>query len=59
MGLGDSESWSHDNKFCYQAKLADKWLGKLGARRLYPLGEICMKYEGNQKLKNGYKILLH
>ena len=49
LGLGDSESWSHDNKFCYQAKLADKWLGKLGARRLYPLGEICMKYEGEPK----------
>lgn len=44
LGLGDSESWPE--KFCYQARLADKWLGKLGGRRLYPLGEVCMKYEG-------------
>ncbi|CCG24463.1 flavodoxin [Candida orthopsilosis Co 90-125] len=50
LGLGDSESWSGD-KFCYQAKLADKWLGKLGGRRLYPLGEVCMKYEGEPKAK--------
>ncbi|KAI5956950.1 YPO7 [Candida jiufengensis] len=48
LGLGDSESWSGD-KFCYQAKLTDKWLGKLGGRRLYPLGEVCMKYEGEPK----------
>ncbi|CAL1194508.1 unnamed protein product [Candida parapsilosis] len=50
LGTGDSESWSGD-KFCYQAKLADKWLGKLGGRRLYPLGEVCMKYEGEPKAK--------
>ncbi|EMG50150.1 TYW1 S-adenosyl-L-methionine-dependent tRNA 4-demethylwyosine synthase [Candida maltosa Xu316] len=48
LGLGDSESWGGD-KFCYQSKLADKWLGKLGARRLYPLGQVCMKYEGDPK----------
>ena len=48
LGLGDSESWSGE-KFCYQSKLADKWLGKLGARRLYPLGQVCMKYQGEPK----------
>lgn len=48
LGLGDSESWAGD-KFCYQAKLADRWLGKLGARRLFPVGEVCMKYEGEPK----------
>lgn len=48
LGLGDSESWNGD-KFCYQGKLADKWLGKLGGRRLYPMGQICMKYEGEPK----------
>lgn len=47
LGLGDSESWLE--KFCYQAKLADRWLGKLGGRRLFPVGEICMKYEGEPK----------
>ena len=48
LGLGDSESWSGD-KFCYQAKLADRWMGKLGGRRLFPVGEVCMKYEGEPK----------
>lgn len=47
LGLGDSESWPE--KFCYQARLADKWLGKLGGRRLYPVGEVCMKYQGEPK----------
>lgn len=48
LGLGDSESWSGE-KFCYQAGLADKWLGKLGARRLFPFGQVCMKFEGEPK----------
>lgn len=48
LGLGDSESWAGD-KFCYQAKLADRWMGKLGGRRLYPVGEVCMKYDGEPK----------
>lgn len=47
LGLGDSESWPE--KFCYQAKLADKWMGKLGGRRLFPVGEVCMKFEGEPK----------
>lgn len=45
LGLGDSESWSE--LFCYQAKLADKWLSKLGARRLFPLGRLCVKNDIN------------
>lgn len=48
LGLGDSESWGGE-KFCYQATLADKWLAKLGGRRLFPLGQVCMKYEGEPK----------
>lgn len=48
LGLGDSESWDGE-KFCYQAKLADRWLGKLGGRRLFPVGEVCMKFEGEPK----------
>lgn len=51
LGLGDSELWPE--KFCYQAKLADRWLAKLGGRRLFPVGEVCMKYEGDPKA-NGW-----
>lgn len=60
LGLGDSESWG-GLKFCYQAQLADRWLGKLGARRLFPLGQICMKHEGEPKAQdwiNGFATLL-
>lgn len=48
LGLGDLESWG-GAKFCYQAKSADRWLGKLGGRRLFPLGEVCMKYDTETK----------
>lgn len=48
LGLGDSESWNGE-KFCYQAKLVDRWMGKLGGRRLFPVGEVCMKYEGEPR----------
>lgn len=60
LGLGDSESWD-GSKFCYQARLADKWLGKLGARRLFPVGQVCMKHEGEPKTQdwiNGFAELL-
>ncbi|CCE83960.1 Piso0_004557 [Millerozyma farinosa CBS 7064] len=60
LGLGDSESWKGE-QFCYQARLADRWLGKLGARRLYPVGQVCMKYEGEPKAQdwiNGFSALL-
>lgn len=45
LGLGDSESWN-GNLFCYQARLADRWLAKLGARRLFPVGQNCVKHHG-------------
>lgn len=48
LGLGDSESWPE--KFCYQAKKTDYWLGKLGGRRIFPVGEICMKTGGDLKV---------
>lgn len=48
LGLGDSESWG-GSKFCYQSKLADYWLAKLGGRRIFPRGEVCMKFEGEPK----------
>lgn len=60
LGLGDSESWN-GSKFCYQALLADKWLGKLGARRLFPVGQVCVKHEGEPKTQewiNGFASLL-
>lgn len=41
LGLGDSESWPE--LFCYQSKMADKLLSKLGARRIFPLGKLCVK----------------
>lgn len=50
IGIGDSESWGSSDKFCYQAKKADYWLGKLGARRIFPLGEICIKTGGDKKI---------
>lgn len=48
LGLGDLESWPE--KFCYQAKKTDYWLGKLGARRIFPVGEICIKTGGDLKI---------
>ena len=43
--VGDSSEWGDDKRFCRDAKLADKWLGKLtggiaGAhsRRIFPIG---------------------
>lgn len=41
LGLGDSESWP--DLFCYQSKIADKSMSKLGARRIFPLGRLCVK----------------
>lgn len=54
LGLGDSESWP-GNKFCYQAEVCDKWLGKLGGRRLHPLGKVCVKFEGEGKANTWIK----
>ncbi|OUM55562.1 hypothetical protein BVG19_g5114 [[Candida] boidinii] len=49
LGLGDTESWPE--KFCYQSKLTDKYLSKLGGRRLFPLGQVCMKTGGLTKIE--------
>lgn len=46
FGLGDSESWPE--KFCYQAKQADKLMSKLGCRRIFPLGTACVKTTGRK-----------
>lgn len=42
FGIGDSSEWGDDRRFCRDAKLADKWLGKLtggtASRRIFPIG---------------------
>lgn len=43
FGIGDSESWPDRSKFCYQALCVDTLLGKLGARRINPIGLGCVK----------------
>lgn len=43
FGIGDKESWPEESKFCYQAIKMDRLLGKLGARRISPLGTGCVK----------------
>ncbi|CCE65062.1 hypothetical protein TPHA_0J02420 [Tetrapisispora phaffii CBS 4417] len=48
LGLGDSESWPE--KFCYQAKMTDTWISKLGGRRIFPVGEVCVKVDGEDKV---------
>lgn len=55
LGLGDSESWP--DKFCYQAGEVDKWMAKLGGRRIYPVGKICMKIGGNSDIENWASLL--
>ncbi|ODQ82851.1 hypothetical protein BABINDRAFT_30660 [Babjeviella inositovora NRRL Y-12698] len=55
LGLGDAESYPE--KFCYQAKIADKYLAKLGARRIFPLGQVCMKYKGDSGFEEWNRLL--
>ncbi|CAR27290.1 hypothetical protein ZYGR_0I05640 [Zygosaccharomyces rouxii] len=50
LGIGDSESWPE--RFCYQAKKADHWIARLGGRRVFPVGEVCMKYDGEKKIED-------
>lgn len=50
LGLGDSESWP-GAKFCSQAIAADYWMAKLGGRRLFPVGTVCVKHEGEAHSK--------
>lgn len=56
LGLGDLESWPE--KFCYQAKRTDYWLGKLGARRIFPVGEICIKTGGDLKINEWIEMFV-
>ncbi|CAR30195.1 putative tRNA 4-demethylwyosine synthase [Lachancea thermotolerans CBS 6340] len=55
LGIGDSESWPE--KFCYQARQADLLLAKQGGRRVFPVGEICMKFGGDPKVSEWSKLL--
>ncbi|AMD21370.1 HER091Cp [Eremothecium sinecaudum] len=55
LGVGDSESWPE--KFCYQAKDVDEWIAKLGGRRIYPLGRVCVKFGGDPKVEEWAELL--
>ncbi|EDO19401.1 hypothetical protein Kpol_1002p48 [Vanderwaltozyma polyspora DSM 70294] len=55
LGLGDSESWPE--KFCYQAKKTDHWIARLGGRRVFPVGEVCMKLDGDSKVEAWANLL--
>ncbi|GMM55880.1 putative tRNA 4-demethylwyosine synthase [Maudiozyma humilis] len=55
LGLGDSESWP--DKFCYQANKVDYWVSHLGGRRIFPVGKICMKYDGFEKVGEWAELL--
>lgn len=43
FAVGDQEQWPEEDKFCYQGILVDKFLGKLGAKRIFPIGMGCIK----------------
>ncbi|GMM33779.1 putative tRNA 4-demethylwyosine synthase [Saccharomycopsis crataegensis] len=49
IGIGDREHYP--NKFCYQATETDKYLFKLGARRIFPLGKFCIKNDKDEKIR--------
>lgn len=55
LGIGDSESWPE--KFCYQAKIADHWIARLGGRRVFPVGQVCMKRGGISEVQNWVNLL--
>ncbi|AET37945.1 putative tRNA 4-demethylwyosine synthase Ecym_2196 [Eremothecium cymbalariae DBVPG len=54
LGIGDSESWPE--KFCYQARIADLKIAKLGGRRVFPVGEICMKFGGDSEVDSWARL---
>lgn len=43
FAIGDKEQWPEEDKFCYQGVLVDKLLGKLGGKRVFPIGMGCVK----------------
>lgn len=55
LGIGDSETWP--DKFCYQAKKCDHWLARLGGRRIFPVGEVCMKTGAETKVQEWADLL--
>lgn len=55
LGIGDSETWPE--KFCYQAKKADHWIARLGGRRIFPVGEVCMKLGGDSEVQEWANLL--
>lgn len=55
LGIGDRESWPE--KFCYQARKADHWIARLGGRRIFPVGEVCMKTGGASEIADWANLL--
>lgn len=55
LGIGDRESWPE--KFCYQARKADHWIARLGGRRIFPVGEVCMKTGGDSEIADWANLL--
>ncbi|AAS53275.1 AFL099Wp [Eremothecium gossypii ATCC 10895] len=56
LGIGDSEMWPE--KFCYQAREADLSIAKLGGRRIYPVGEVCVKFGGDPKVEEWARLFV-
>ncbi|KAK9467944.1 hypothetical protein V1512DRAFT_260407 [Lipomyces arxii] len=50
FGLGDLEGYDGD-EYCYQAFLLDKYLGKLGAPRAFPIGTGDVKNDAKQSFE--------
>lgn len=58
FGIGDKESWPEADEFCYQAFQVDKWIGKLGGRRLFPVGTGCVQTDLEDEVKSCVSDLL-
>ncbi|KAK9365994.1 hypothetical protein V1509DRAFT_642123 [Lipomyces kononenkoae] len=56
FGLGDREGWDED-MYCYQAMDVDKYLGKLGAPRVFPVGTGNVSGRANDELEEWIKHL--
>ncbi|KAK9235485.1 hypothetical protein V1525DRAFT_409859 [Lipomyces kononenkoae] len=56
FGLGDREGWDED-MYCYQAMAVDKYLGKLGAPRVFPVGTGNVSGRANDEFEEWIKHL--
>ncbi|BFZ60107.1 Fe-S oxidoreductase [Saitoella coloradoensis] len=51
FGTGDKEGWGGDDEFCYQALQVDRWLGKLGGKRVFPVGMGDVKTDAKERIE--------